>query len=273
MLRFLRVNAEIAQLAERRYRKPQVVGSTPTLGSIQMAKYNRKYSSLEERKNTKSAVFYVALTLISFVAIYFVGIPLAGRLTTFLISLKGNDKKITSSDITPPPTPKFRDFPEATNQQTITLLGNTEAGSTVKLTFNGDVQETLANNDGQFSFNVTLQDGNNVFAATATDQNGNQSQKTDDLQIIFDKKSPDLTITSPNDGTNYFGSNQRQVTIQGKTDVESSVTINDRIIFVDDTGGFQYTTTLNDGSNSFKIKSVDKAGNITEKDITLNFTS
>lgn len=261
--------AEVAQLAERRYRKPQVVGSTPTLGSRKM----RRYVSTENRKNTKSAITYGLLTIVFLAAFYFVGIPALGKMTSFVSSLKGNNKKISSSDITPPPPPKFKNFPEATNQQNIALAGNTEAGSTVKLTFNGNSQETLADSDGQFSFNVTLQDGTNTFAAAATDQSGNQSQKTDDLQIIFDKKAPDLTISSPNDGTSYFGSNQRQVTIQGKTETDVSVTINDRIIFVDETGAFQYTTTLNDGGNSFKIKSTDKAGNTTEKDLTLNFTS
>ena len=263
------MRAEVAQPAERRYRKPQVVGSTPTLGSRKM----RRYVSTENKKNTKSAITYGLLTVVFLAAAYFIGIPVLGKTTSFLSSLKGNNKKISTSDITPPPTPKFRNFPEATNQQDIALSGNTEAGSTVKLTFNGNSQETLTDSDGQFSFNVTLKDGTNVFAATATDQNGNQSQKTEDLQIVFDKEAPDLTISSPNDGASFFGSNQRQITIQGKTESDSSVTINDRIIFVDDTGGFQYTTTLNDGGNNFKIKSVDKAGNATEKDITLNFTS
>jgi hypothetical protein len=47
--------------------------------------------------------------------------------------------------------------------------------------------------------------------------------------------------------------------------------INDRIVSVDDSGTFQYTTTLNDGANTFAVKSTDQAGNTTEKDITLNF--
>ncbi|HCC08850.1 TPA: hypothetical protein DEP81_02600, partial [Candidatus Woesebacteria bacterium] len=127
--------------------------------------------------------------------------------------------------------------------------------------------------DGQFSFGVTLQDGINTFAATATDQSGNQSQKSDDHQITFDKKTPDLEITSPSDGSSYFGSNQRQITITGKTETDAKVTINDRIISVDDSGIFQYTTTLNEGSNTFNVKSTDQAGNTTEKNISLNFTS
>lgn len=232
----------------------------------------RRFTNTEERNNTKSAIFYVFLTIICIVALYFVGIPLIGKLTTFVTSLKNNNKQITSSDTTPPPAPKFRTFPEFTNQQNLTLYGNTEAGATVKLTINGNNQETLADGNGQFSFNISLEDGVNTFAATATDQAGNTSQKSNDFQITLDKKAPDLSVTSPSDGASFFGSTQRQVTIEGKTEPEANITINDRIISVDDNGEFQYTTTLNDGSNAFNIKATDQAGNTTEKSLALSFT-
>lgn len=232
----------------------------------------RRFTNSEESKNTKSAIFYVILTVVCIVALYFIGIPLISKLTTFVTSLKGNNKQITSTDTTPPPPPKFRTFPEFTNQQNLTLNGNTEAGATVKLTINGNEQQTLADGNGQFSFNISLEDGTNTFAATAADQAGNTSQKSSDFQITLDKKSPDLSVTSPNDGANFFGSTQRQITIQGKTETEANVTINDRIISVDDNGEFQYTTTLNDGGNTFNIKATDQAGNTAEKSLTLNFT-
>lgn len=237
-----------------------------------MPKFGRRFINAEETKNTRSAIFYILLTIAAIAALYFLGIPAISRVTTLVTSLKGNNNKIGSTDITPPPPPKFRNFPEFTNQQNLTLYGNTEAGATVKLTFDGNPQETLADNTGQFNFNVTLQDGTNTFAATATDQAGNQSQKSDDYQITFDTKAPDLAITAPNDGSSYFGSNQRQITITGTTESDATVTINDRIISVDDSGGFQYTTTLNEGSNTFTVKSRDLAGNTTEKSLSLNFT-
>lgn len=238
-----------------------------------MKRYPGKLISTENKKNTRGAVFYIILTIAVILAIYFLGIPALGRLTSFVSSMKGNDKKISSSDITPPPPPKFKNFPEFTNQTTLSLSGNTEAGSTVKLIFNGIPSEVISDSDGQFSFTVDLQNGINTFAATATDQSGNQSQKSEDYKITFDNKAPELTVSSPNDGSSFFGSNQRQVTIQGQTEPDASVTINDRIIFVDDTGNFQYTTTLNEGSNNFNIKATDKAGNTTEKTISLNFSS
>lgn len=261
-------------MAERRYRKPQVVGSIPTLGSggHKPNRMKRRFVNFEERKNKRNAALFIFLTIVAIVVLYFLGIPALGKLTTFVSSLRGNNQKIDSSDITPPPPPKFRNFAEFTNQQNLTLSGNTESGATVKLTFNGNPQEVLADGSGQFSFNIILQDGINTFAAITVDQSGNQSQKSDDYQIVFDKKVPELEIISPTDGSSYFGSNQRQVTVGGKTEAGASVTINDRIISVDDEGIFQYTTTLNEGTNTFNIKSTDRAGNLIEKNLSLNFT-
>jgi hypothetical protein len=236
-----------------------------------MRKFSRKFTNLEERKNTRSAITFSLLTIVAIAVLYFIGIPLLGKLTAFVTSFKGNNK-ISSSDITPPPPPKFKYLSEYTNQLNVTISGNTEAGATVKLIFNGEDKETLADTNGQFTFNVALQSGINTFAATASDQSGNQSQKSEDRQITFDNKVPNLEITSPGDGSNYFGSAQRQITIQGTTESGSQVTINERIISVDENGSFQYTTTLNDGNNSFNIKSTDQAGNLTEKGLSLNFT-
>ena len=236
-----------------------------------MSKRNKKFTSSEEINNTKKAGLYVLLTIAAFALLYFLGIPALGKLTSFISSMKGSNN-IGITDTTPPAPPKFKSFPPYTNSQNVVLEGSAEPGTTIKLTLNGEGSEVLSDNEGGFSFNVGLEDGINTFAALAVDQAGNQSQKTDDLQITFDKVAPDLEINSPEDGTTFYGSTQRQVTISGVTDPDTSVTINDRIISVDDEGIFQYTTTLNEGSNSFNIKSTDKAGNYIEKGLTLNFT-
>lgn len=220
----------------------------------------------------RNAIFFIILTIAFISFVFFVGIPLLGKFTVFVSSLRGGNTQVSKTDTTPPAHPKFNNFPDFTNQQTASISGTTEPGATVKLTFNGNDQEVLSDNNGNFSFNIQLQNGANTFSAIATDTSGNQSQKSDDYTITFNNKPPDLTVSSPSDGASFFGSNQRQITIQGNTESGCQVTINDRIISVDDSGNFQYTTTLNQGSNPFVIKSVDQAGNTTEKDITLNFT-
>ena len=231
-----------------------------------------RLQSVEEKRNVRKAVLFVFLTIVGISLLFFVGIPLFGKVAVFVSDLHGSRNAISKNDTTPPAPPRFNLISQFTNQQTMGLSGTAEPGATVKLSFNGNSQEVLVDKDGNFSFNLNLSDGNNTFSATATDPAGNVSQKTKDYEITFDSKPPTLTVSSPSDGSSFFGSNQRQATIQGTTEIGCQVVINDRIISVDDNGNFQYTTSLNDGANTFAVKSTDQAGNTTEKDITLNFS-
>ncbi|MCX6704115.1 MAG: Ig-like domain-containing protein [Candidatus Woesebacteria bacterium] len=249
------------------------MGPIPTLGSSKMRQTYSRLQSVEEKRNVRKALFLIVLTAAAVFVLAFIGIPLFGRLTVFLSDLRGGSKAISKNDTIPPGPPRFNYLPAFTNQQTINVTGGSEAGATVKLTFNGNPQEVLVDKDGNFTFNLQLKDGENNLSAIAVDPSGNQSQKSKEGKITFDNKPPTLTVSSPTDGSNFFGSNQRQATIQGTTEVGCQVLINDRIVSVDDNGSFQYTTTLNDGANPFAVKSTDQAGNTTEKDITLNFTS
>lgn len=237
-----------------------------------MSQYSR-LASVEEKRNFRNALIFIFLTVGVLVLLFFAGIPALGKFTAFVSDLGKSDKTISLNDKTPPGPPRFDIFPDFTNQKNITLTGTAEAGSTVKLTFNGTESENVADKSGRFTFDTSLNDGENLFSAVATDQAGNVSQKSKDGKITFDNKAPDLTISSPSDGSQFFGSNQRQITIQGTTEQYCQVTINGRIVAVDDSGKFQFTTSLTDGENKFTIKSVDQAGNETEKDLSLSFSS
>jgi len=81
-----------------------------------------------------------------------------------------------------------------------------------------------------------------------------------------------LSLTTPNDGTNYYGSKQRQVLLEGETEVGVNININGRFVQVDSDGKFTFTTTLNEGENKFTILAQDLAENITEKTLTLHFS-
>lgn len=215
----------------------------------------------------------IILSIAAVAVLIIAGIPALGRVATFVSDLRGNASQSKSNDKTPPAPPRFGTFPDFTNQQSVSLSGSAEPEATVKLTFNGTEQEVLVDKDGNFSFqNLNLFDGDNFFFAITVDPAGNLSQKTADKKIVYDNKPPTLTIDSPADGSTYFGSSQRQVTIQGTTDSGASVTINERIVAVDETGKFQYTLSLNAGDNKLMVKSVDQSGNSTEKEITLNFS-
>lgn len=236
-----------------------------------MARYSR-FESLEEKRNFRNATILIILT-VGVVALLFVyGIPLVGRVASFVSGLRGN-ASITLNDKTPPVPPSFNIFPDFTNQQEISISGTAEPGATAKLNLNNKDQETLVDKDGNFVFqNISLQPDNNIFSAVAVDTAGNTSQRTSDKTISYDIKPPDLTIDSPADGTKFFGNTQRQISIQGTTEGSTSATINNRVVSVDSNGKFQYPVTLNSGDNTFNIKITDQAGNLTEKNIIIHFS-
>lgn len=227
-------------------------------------------ASLEEKRNIRSAMTMIAISIGIILFLFFIGIPVIGRFTSFLNNIRSTGGK--AEDKTPPAPPKFNNFSEHTNKKTVDISGKSEAGATIVLTFNGSKKENITNKNGEFSFNLNLNEGKNNLSAVAKDTSGNLSNQTNEYQIFFDDKAPKLELSKPDDGANLFGTAQRQITIEGVTDTDAQVTINDRFVTVESTGNFQYSITLNEGENKFNVKAVDQAGNATEKALTLNFT-
>lgn len=234
--------------------------------------YSRLASS-EEKRNIRRAVIFGALAIGALVLLFTSGIPLIAKFAAFMGDLKKSSSPVDQNDRTPPPPPTISDLPDYTKDQKLIIDGSTEAGATVKLFFNNSQQEVVAGDDGAFTFSVMLAKGENKIALSAKDASGNESQKTPSQTVTYKSEPPSLDISSPNDGSQFFGSKQRQVTLQGKTDAGVTLTINDRPIRVNEDGSYSYTTTLSEGNNDFYIKAIDAAGNSTEKKISLNYSS
>lgn len=231
-----------------------------------------RLSSVEEKRNMRKAFLLAFLSLVFIVFLFFLGVPIFAKFATFMSNLGRSDKPIVLNDTTPPAPPQILLENEYTNQKSLEISGNSEEGAIVVITFNSDVQEVVSDNVGLFSLKFNLKDGENIFSAQAKDQTGNISQPTKVYTIIFDNTPPEIVVESPAEGSEYFGSKQSQVTIKGRTEPGSSMTINDRFASVNDEGAFSYSASLSDGENAFNIKAVDKAGNEKEKVFTLRFT-
>ncbi|MCH7641057.1 hypothetical protein IID22_02590 [Patescibacteria group bacterium] len=235
----------------------------------------KRYSRLgrtEERKNIRRAFIFTILTIVSILLVIFFGLPAVAKFAGFLTDLRKSGQPVEKQDTIPPVPPRFELLPESTNELSIEIMGSTEPGATVILFLTNRKEEILANKDGEFSFSLLLLDGENTIAAQSMDQAGNQSQKTKTLTIVYDNDPPELEIASPQDGSEYYGSKQRQVVIKGNTEEGAILNINDRIVVVDQDGTFTFATTLSEGENTFNIKAQDKAGNTTEKALTLQFS-
>lgn len=220
----------------------------------------------------RSALLYVGLTVGALVLILFFGIPILGKFAAFLHDLGSSNKPVDANDTTPPAPPQFESLPEVTNESSIDLNGRTEPGATVILKLNDEEKEVLSNADGKFTFSWSLWDGDNKISGKSKDAGGNESQSTPPKTVVVDKKDPDLDITNPANGSKFTGTANKQISVKGTTEESVSVTINDRIVAVDSTGHFNFSTALGEGNNEIKIKATDRAGNTTEKSIAVTYT-
>lgn len=237
-----------------------------------MARPRSRLARTEEKSNKKKAYLYIILSIISLVLLVFLGIPAIVKMASFLTELRSSGEPIGIEDTTPPAPPQMDDLPEATNKSVITISGTAESGATVVIYLNGEAIETITDNSGEFSHTSGINKGENVVYALVKDSAGNESQTTQEYFIVFDNEAPDLEISSPEDGAEFYGSKQRQISIEGTTEDDVKVTINDRFVVVENDGSFTFTTTLNEGENGFNIKAEDDAGNMTEETITLHFS-
>lgn len=232
-----------------------------------MRKHYSRLESLEEKRNTRKAVIFVLISLAIVIFLSFYGISIVTKIIGFVTSFKKINPSASLIDKTPPSPPFLQSIPDATNLTPYEISGRVEPGNTVVVNFNGSEEELQTDENGNFSMKFDLVKGENTFFAYTKDPAGNKSQETSKSVLVFDNEPPDINISSPSDGANYYGSKQKNVTIKGTTKIDSSITINDRIATVNDDGSFSLSYTLSNGENNLTIKSVDKAGN--EKEITL----
>jgi len=234
-------------------------------------RYSR-LASVEEKRNMRRAFLFTILTILAILGVLFYGLPSVARFAAFLSDLRKSSLPVDRNDTTPPAPPRLDRLPEATKEPEIEISGVTEEGATVILTLNGKDEEVVADADGKFRFSYSLRKGENQILAKAKDRTGNESQPTAGITVLFDNEAPKLDISAPADGSQFYGDGQRQLAIKGTTEVGITLTINDRIVKVEEDGTFTFATTLADGENSFNLKSADKAGNQTEKTLKVNFS-
>ena len=234
----------------------------------------RNYSRLarvEESKNMRMATTFGLLTIGVIVLLVIFGIPAITNVAGYIFDLKGKTP-IINADKTPPGPPFIKPFSEASNKERLTIEGTAEAEATVMVYVNDEKTETEADSSGNFTVDVVLAKGTNAIHAKVKDAAGNESVDSNTFNVFYSKDKPKLEVAKPSQGDNYFGDKQRQISVDGSTCNDCSVTVNDRIALVDSTGNFKLNYSLNDGNNDLNIRTVDKAGNSEETTISVTFT-
>jgi len=238
-----------------------------------MVKYRRsRLRRKEDARSLRRAVVFGGLTVVLALGLVFLGIPALIRMAIFLGNLRGSSQPVETGDTLAPSAPQLKSLPEATNSAQIKIEGFAEAGSTVEIFLSGmSNKEVVAESEGTFNASLRLTLGRNDILATATDENGNTSQKSDKLIIYYDNTSPSLEINEPLDNVEYFGE-ENTITIKGKTEEEVTITVNERMVIVDSEGNFEYPLNLSEGENLIQVKAIDKAGNITEEERKVTYS-
>lgn len=225
-----------------------------------------RYKKTQSKNRSR---FYILLSILFVLFMFKWGVPLF----TNLIAGKGAVRISTDNDIIPPQAPVIFAVPSATNSARIHFDGFTEKGAGVELLLN-DVSNkmTVADQYGSFSFDTFLVIGANRIQFRAKDGKGNESMSEVSL-INLDTKPIELSITSPKDGSEFFGKLNQTVDITGSVNKSSSqVTLNNSFIRLESNGTFTHRFLLAEGENILQILAEDEAGNKTETRLRLIYT-
>lgn len=232
--------------------------------------YSRLSRRLESqsRKNLFLSILGIIIVLILLVKF---GIPLLVNFSLFLSGQKKSDETSKSASTAYLSPPVLDQSANATNSAEFIITGTAVSDEEIDLYVNGSLSEKKeAESNGNFSFKVTLQTGDNKIKAKAK-KDDKESDFSNELEITYKNNPPSLSVDSPTDGQK-FEKDQNTAQVLGKTDSEVRITVNRFWAVIDENNSFSYTLPLQNGENTIKIEAVDQAGNKAEKEIKVTYS-
>ncbi len=225
-----------------------------------------------ERKTRKTIILTSLGILIIVILLVKFGTNILVGFSVFLAgnanSLPSGSKNLNSDYITPP---TLNPLPLATNSAQIVIAGKAEKQEKIILYINDNILDnTVADNNGIFSFSQTLTQGESRIKVKAEKDN-KSSDFSSTYLVSFKNNAPSLTVDSPSDGQS-FSKDQNSVSVTGKTDSNTTVTVNGFWAIINENNTYSYTLPLQNGENQIKVVSTDLAGNKTEKNLKVNYS-
>jgi hypothetical protein len=223
---------------------------------------------VEQKKLLRQTVLFLGIAVVLGILVVVVIVPGVIR----ILGGAGGGVATQTEDLPPLQAPVISAPIPATFSASIKLSGYAEKGATVVLLQNTqEANRTTAQDNGAFQFDVQLQKGDNALSAYAQSSADRQSPVSQEFKVIMDDEQPALEIETPTDKQVIEGKKNQSLTIKGKTDPNTKVTVNDRLAFTQADGTFSTTFFLNSGDNNLSIKAIDQAGNVTEKPLLVTF--
>lgn len=192
----------------------------------------------------------------------------------FVTNVLNSGSPFQETDEIPPQIPIISAPVSATSSAQLKLSGFGEPESEVIVVLNGSkLDEVIVSEEGEFSLELSLEDGENTIAAYSRDAAENESSLSREYTTVFDNSPPKLEDISPEDGSLIETRENQSIQITGLTDEESGVRIyiNERLVFPKPDGTFSYTYRLEEGENPIKIVARDQAGNENTAEVTYTF--
>ncbi len=218
----------------------------------------------ENRKAQKRLLIAIggSIGILLFIALF--GLKMLVGFSLLVDRLRGasTSNQQTQSNLLLPPV--IDPLPEATFSSTLSITGRGTAKNQV-IVYIDDKQfkKFAVNDDGTFALSdIPVDEGEVSISSKITDDKGNTSDLSNIVHVTVDRKPPTLEVSKPDDGAKIQDGTHK-ATIEGKTDEDGRVTINDRIVVVRSGGTFTYAMPLSDGENTLKIVATDPAGNQT----------
>jgi len=232
--------------------------------------YNPRHSR-QDRQNLKKVVFNLIGASVVVGLFIFLGVPVLARFAIFLGSFRPSVN--TTDDKTPPSPPRLSPLPDFVNQKTISVKGFSESASEVELFVNDISLKTIVTEDsGEFIFtDIELINGLNELYVISKDRAGNISQPSGKIMLTLDQEPPEVKITFPKEAELFSGQDNKNIIVKGKTEEEVQVKVNQRSAILKNGGEFEAQISLADGEQEILVVVLDRAGNTTEKKISVRF--
>lgn len=229
-------------------------------------------SRLEQHKS-KQAFQRFILFFVIFAALIFlffnIGIKFLISASLFINQIANNrskqqmkveSQKLNSVTIDP--------IASATNSSTLAFSGSALNFDLLEVYINSEKVDELPITD-VFSGEVKgLEKGENSIFFIAKSSKSNETKKTQQYNVILKQDKPKIEVTDPQDKSK---TSKDDITINGKTDSETTIRINGIPIIVDANGGFSGSVRLKEGENTIEITAEDIAGNSEKKTITVTY--
>lgn len=212
----------------------------------------------------------IIIAFLIFVATYGFKLLISGSLLINQLANGSGAKQNSVSSTTSLTSLTIDPIDDATNSSHLIVSGETVNFDSVSIYLNGDRVADAKSDGGSFQEEISgLEKGDNTLYFVAHAKNSKETKRSPQFTVTYKTDKPKLEISSPGDGSK---TNKQDITIQGKTDKEIYVKVNDQPIVVNADGTFTASYKLKEGDNTLVFVAQDIVGNQETKTVKVNYT-